>query len=118
MIVPAIGIGPLGLNEWSVGGLGAGVPSAGATAAGATAAGAAQGAAGGSFGDALTNAIGSLENTQANATTAAQQLATGQATDPVKAISAVENASLAMQFASQIRNQIDTAATTIFQTQA
>ena len=119
MIIPAIGIGPLGLNEWSVGGLGAGVPSASATAAGAAAgAGAAQGAAGGSFGDALTSAIGSLENTQANATTAAQQLATGQATDPVKAITAVENASLAMQFASQIRNQIDTAATTIFQTQA
>jgi flagellar hook-basal body complex protein FliE len=115
MIIPAIGIGPLGAGEWSVGGIGAGVPSTGATAAGASGP---QGAASGSFGDALTNAIGALENTQANATTAAQQLATGQASDPVKAITAVENASLAMQFASQIRNQIDTAATTIFQTQA
>lgn len=119
MIIPAIGIGPLGLGEWKVGGIGSGVPSAGATAAGATAAGAsgALGAAGGSFGDALTNAIGALENTQANATTAAQQLATGQATDPTKAITAVENASLSMEFASQIRNQIDTDATTLFQTQ-
>ena len=65
----------------------------------------------------LTSAIGSLENAQANATQSAQQLATGQATDPTKAITAVENASLSMDFASQIRNQIDTAATTLFQTQ-
>ena len=110
MIIPSIGMGPLGgANEWSVGGLGASVPSTGA--AGTT------NAAGQSFGDALSSAIGSLENTQANATQASQQLATGQATDPTKAITAVENAGLAMDFASQIRNQIDTAATTLFQTQ-
>jgi flagellar hook-basal body complex protein FliE len=110
VIVPAIGIGPLGAGEWSVGGLGTGAPSPNA--------GATQAAGGGqSFGDALTNAIGALETTQANATQAAQQLATGQATDPAQAITAVENASLSMSFASQIRNQIDTAATTLFQTQ-
>ena len=80
--------------------------------------GAGNGAGGQSFGDALTNAIGALENTQANATQASQQLATGQATDPTKAITTVENASLSMDFASEIRNQIDTAATTLFQTQA
>jgi flagellar hook-basal body complex protein FliE len=71
----------------------------------------------GSFSNALSNAIGSLENSQANATTASQQLATGQLTDPTKAITSVENASLAMDFASQIRNKLDSAVTTIFQTQ-
>jgi flagellar hook-basal body complex protein FliE len=110
MIIPAIGIGPLGSSEWSVGGiggLGASAPSAGASSP----------AKGGSFGDALTHAIGSLETTQANATEASQQLATGQLTDPTTAVTAVENASLSMDFASQIRNQIETAATTLFQTQ-
>ena len=107
MMIPAIGIGPLGKSEWSVGGLGTGVPSiTGATNGNS-----------GSFGDALTNAIGGLENSQAAATSAAQGLATGQLTDPTQAVTAVENASLAMDFASQIRNQIDTAATTLFQTQ-
>ena len=109
MIVPSVGIGSLGAT---IGGLGASIPSAGATGAPAV------GGSGQSFGDALSNAIGALESTQANATQASQQLATGQATDPTKAITSVENAALAMDFASQIRNQIDTAATTIFQTQA
>jgi flagellar hook-basal body complex protein FliE len=108
MIIPSIGIGSLGT---SIGGLGASIPSTGTAAAGAT------NGSGKSFGDALTNAIGSLENTQANATQAAQQLATGQATDPTTAITSVENASLSMDFASQIRNQLDTVATTLFQTQ-
>lgn len=106
MIVPSVGIGSLGA---SIGGLGASLPSPGATAA--------TNGSGQSFGDALTQAIGSLENTQNNAAVASQQLATGQATDPTKAITAVENAGLAMDFASQIRNQIDTGATTLFQTQ-
>lgn len=109
MNIPAIGIGPLGSSEWSVGGvggLGTAVPSANTAPS-----------SGGSFGDALTNAIGSLETTQANASQASEQLATGQITDPTQAITAVENASLDMDFASQIRNQIDTAATTLFQTQ-
>ena len=112
-MIPAIGIGPLGKSEWSVGGLGASVPTAGPTSG----AGAASGASGQSFGDALTKAVGSLEDTQAAATTASQQLATGQITDPTQAITAVENASLSMDYASQMRNQIDAAATTIFQTQ-
>lgn len=112
MIIPAIGIGPLGTGEWSVGGV------SGLGASGATAGAAAAPASGtGSFSNALTNAIGSLETTQANATQAAQGLATGQLSDPTKAITAVENANLAMDFAAQMRNQIDAAATTIFQTQ-
>jgi flagellar hook-basal body complex protein FliE len=104
-MIPSIAIGSLGT---SIGGLGASIPSTTATPT--------TNASGQNFGDALTSAIGSLENTQANATQAAQQLATGQATDPTTAITSVENASLAMDFAGQIRNQIDTAATTIFQT--
>ena len=72
----------------------------------------------GSFGDVLTNAINSLETTQANATTAAQALATGQATDPTQAVTAVENASLEMNLASQIRTKLDDDFTNIFQTQA
>jgi flagellar hook-basal body complex protein FliE len=115
MIIPAIGIGPLGAKEWSVGEVG----GAGAGGGMGAVAKAAEGAtpAKGSFGDALTNAIGSLESTQATATQASEQLATGQLTDPTTAITAVENASLSMDFASQIRNQVETAATTLFQTQ-
>lgn len=120
-MIPAISgaIGPLGLGEWSVGGVGA--TGTGSTAAAAvaptdpTAIGATSST--GSFGDALTQALGSLENTQAAATTAAQGLATGTVSDPTKAVTAVENASLAMDFASQLRNKFDDAATTIFQTQ-
>ncbi len=113
MIIPAIGIGPLGQSEWTVPGVG-GLGAAGGTGGvGATGAG----GSGQSFSGALSNAISSLENTQATATTASQQLATGQLSDPTQAITAVENASLAMNFASQVRNSIDTDATTLFQTQ-
>ena len=107
-MIPPISIGSLGTSIGSIGSLSS--PS--------TVNGANNAAAGGqSFGAALTHAIGALETTQANATQASQQLATGQATDPTKAVTAVENASLSMDFASQIRNQIDTDATTLFQTQ-
>jgi flagellar hook-basal body complex protein FliE len=108
-MIPPISIGSLGA---SIGGIGPSLPSPSSNAA---VSGASNG--GQSFGAALNNAIGALETTQANATQASQQLATGQATDPTKAITAVENASLSMDFASEIRNQIDTAATTLFQTQ-
>lgn len=115
MIVPAIGIGPLGSKEWSVGGvggLGTSAPTTNVNTAAPT-----SGSGSGSFGDALTKAVSSLENTQNVAATDSTQLATGQLTDPTQAVVAVENASLSMDFASQIRNQIDAAATTLFQTQ-
>ena len=101
-MIPAISgaIGPLNPSEWSVGSLNQ-APNAG----------------NGSFGDALTGALGSLEATQANATTAAQQLATGQLTDPTQAITSVENASLAMDLASQIRTKLVNAVDTVFSTQ-
>jgi flagellar hook-basal body complex protein FliE len=66
----------------------------------------------------LSNAINSLEQTQASATTAAQALATGQASDPTQAVTSVENASLEMDLASQIRTKLDDDFTNIFQTQA
>jgi flagellar hook-basal body complex protein FliE len=117
-VIPAISgvIGPLGAGEWSISPVG----SLGADAqAGTTGTGGVSGATGsgsGSFGSALSNAIDSLEQSQATATEASQQLAAGTATDPTKAIIAVENASLEMQLAAQIRTKLDEAATTIFQT--
>ncbi len=113
MIVPAIGIGPLGSSEWSVGGVG-GLGTSAPTANVSTTAPA---SGSGSFGNALTKAVDSLENTQNVAATDSAQLATGQLTDPTQAVVAVEDASLSMDFASQIRNQLDAAATTLFQTQ-
>ena len=111
-MIPAISgaIGPLGASEWSVGGVGSvgQSPAAGTNATGG---------ANGSFGSTLTGAINSLEASQASATTASQQLATGQLTDPTQAITAVENASLAMDLASQIRTKLVDAVDQVFQTQ-
>ncbi len=111
-MIPAISgaVGPLGPSEWSVSGVG----SVGQDPAAATNA---TGGADGSFGSALTGAINSLEQSQASATTASQQLATGQLTDPTQAITSVENASLAMDLASQIRTKLTDAVNTVFQTQ-
>jgi len=115
-MIPAIAAlsGPLGAGEWSIspiGGLGAGaLPGTGA-APGVT------GPSGSSFGGALANAIDSIEQTQATATQASQALATGQLSDPTQAVTAVENASLEMQLASQIRTKAVDAANDIFHTQ-
>jgi flagellar hook-basal body complex protein FliE len=107
-MIPPIGIGPLGAGEWSVGGIDP-LGAAGQVGAGASTAG--------SFGGALSGAIDSLEQSQAAGTSAAQALATGQLADPTQAVTAVENASLQMQLAAQIRTKLDTTANTIFQTQ-
>jgi flagellar hook-basal body complex protein FliE len=111
-VIPAISgaIGPLGSSEWSVGSVGGIGQDASTAANGAT-------GSNGSFGSTLTGAINSLEQTQDNATTASQQLATGQLTDPTQAITSVENASLAMDLASQIRTKLVSAVDTVFQTQ-
>lgn len=71
----------------------------------------------GGFGEALTSAISSLEQTQQSATGAAKSLATGTATDPESAVVAIDEAQLAMQFASQIRAKATEAAQQLFQTQ-
>ena len=112
-MIPAISgaIGPIGPSEWSVGSVGSLGQDPSAAVNGAT------GSGDGSFGGALTGAINSLEQTQASATTASQQLATGQLTDPTQAITSVENASMAMDLASQIRTKLVNAVDTVFQTQ-
>jgi flagellar hook-basal body complex protein FliE len=112
-MIPAISgaIGPLGAGEWSAGSVGSVGSSAGAGATpDVTAAGQ------GSFGGTLTDAISSLEQSQATATSSAQALATGQLIDPTKAVAAVENAALSMQLAAQLRDKLVTAEGTIFQT--
>ena len=111
-MIPAISgaVGPLGPSEWSVG-------SVGGVGQGGTPGTNAAGGSDGSFGSTLTGAINSLEASQADATTASQQLATGQLTDPTQAITSVENASLAMDLASQIRTKLVDAVNTVFQTQ-
>ncbi len=75
------------------------------------------GASAGGFGGALTNAISSLEQTQRNASTASQALASGTLSDPESAVVTVDEAQLAMQLASQIRTKATEAAQQIFQTQ-
>jgi flagellar hook-basal body complex protein FliE len=86
---------------------------------GSEAAGAAATAGGGapSFGNALTEAISSLEEGQQGAAAASQALATGKVSDPEAAVTTVEDAALEMQLASQIRTKATEAAQTIFQTQ-
>jgi flagellar hook-basal body complex protein FliE len=72
---------------------------------------------GSGFGGMLANQIGQLESLQTDAATAAQQLATGQATDPSQTVMAIERAQLAMQLASQIRTKGVEALQDIFHTQ-
>ena len=98
-MIPAISgaVGPIGPSEWSV----APVQNPNRP----------------NFSGALTSALNGLESTQAAGTTAAQQLATGQLTDPTQAVTAVENASLAMDLASQIRTKLVESVQNVFQTQ-
>ncbi len=72
---------------------------------------------GSGFAGALTNALQALQSTQTTANSAAQQLATGQSTDPTAAVMAVENAQLAMELASQVTTKAVDAVQTLFQTQ-
>ena len=69
--------------------------------------------AGSGFGKMLSG----LQATQTDAAQAAQDLATGQATDPTAVVMAVERAQLSMQLASQIRNKSVEAVQTLFSTQ-
>jgi flagellar hook-basal body complex protein FliE len=88
--------------EWSVGGVG------GAQATPQTGSG---------FGDMLGKSLQSLADSQTEASSASQALATGQASDPTSVVMAVERAQLAMQLASQIRTKAVEAAQDIFHTQ-
>lgn len=71
----------------------------------------------GNFGGELTEAISTLEKTQDSAASASQALATGTVSDPESAVVTVEDAQMAMELASQLRNKATEAATSIFNTQ-
>lgn len=58
------------------------------------------------FGNLLADEIGKLSSSQQQATTAAQQLASGQATDISTVAMEVEQASLSLQLAVQVRNKV------------
>ena len=70
-----------------------------------------------SFGGALEQAISSLDDSQNQATAAAQSLTDGTATDASSVVMTVERAKLAMQLASQIRTQAVQAYQDVFHTQ-
>jgi flagellar hook-basal body complex protein FliE len=72
---------------------------------------------GGNFGGALTQAISSLEGSQAQGEAAAQSLVDGTATDPSSVVMQVERARLEMQLAAQIRTKGVEAFQEIFHTQ-
>ena len=91
--------------EWNVGSVGT-VDRAAPTAGTA-----------GSTGTSFGSLLGQLQNTQDQAASASQALATGQAGDPTAVVMAVERAQLAMQLASQIRTKAVEAAQDIFHTQ-
>jgi len=95
-------------TDWSVGSVG-GVDDAGS-------AGAAGAASGSGFGGMLAKQIGQLDSLQHDASTASQQLATGQATDPSSTVMTIERARLAMQLASQIRTKGVEALQEVFRT--
>jgi flagellar hook-basal body complex protein FliE len=69
------------------------------------------------FGGELTEAVSALEKTQNSASSASQALATGNVSDPESAIVTVQDAQMAMELASQIRNKVVEATQNIFQTQ-
>jgi flagellar hook-basal body complex protein FliE len=65
----------------------------------------------------LGKSLQGLADSQTEAASASQALATGQASDPTAVVMAVERAQLAMQLASQIRTKAVEAAQDIFHTQ-
>ena len=71
----------------------------------------------GGFGSMLTNAVGDLEKTQDAAASQSQALATGQTQDISSVITAVQEASLSMELATQVRSKAVEAYTEIFHTQ-
>ncbi len=72
----------------------------GKTAAAAPASG------GGGFGEALTKALGEVNELQLDARDAATAVASGRAVDTAQTVVAVEKASIALQFALQVRNKL------------
>lgn len=115
MTLPPIGAIPPALGEWAVPKAGGGEWAVDAAGGGPEQAGAVDPS--GGFGSMLTDAIGSLQQTQDAAATQAQALATGQTQDVSSVVAAVQEASLSMQLASQVRNKAVEAYSEIFRTQ-
>jgi flagellar hook-basal body complex protein FliE len=118
MTIPVSGVVTPALSEWAVPKAGggewavekvAGDPAATQNAAATDPAG--------GFDSMLGNAIDSLQHTQENAATQARELATGQTQDVTSVVTAVQEASLSMQLASQVRNKAVEAYSEIFHTQ-
>ena len=113
MIPPISGaIGPLGPAEWTVSPItsaGAGIPSTSPTPASADSSG--------GFGGALSNAISRSSRPRPTPRPPRRRSPPDSSPIPTQAVAAIQNASLTMQLASQVRNKLDDAATTIFQTQ-
>ena len=97
-------------GEWSVGKIGG---TQGAEKPGAAAAADPSGG----FGGMLSNAIDGLQKTQEAASTQATQLATGQTQDLSSVVTAVQEAQLSMELATQVRSKAVEAYTEIFHTQ-
>jgi flagellar hook-basal body complex protein FliE len=72
---------------------------------------------GGGFGGLLTDAMNKLDKTQTDAANAAQQLATGQSNDISAVAMDVEQASLSLQLAVQVRNKVVDAYNDLFRMQ-
>ena len=72
---------------------------------------------GGGFGQMLTDSISKLDHAQASADQQVQDLATGSASDLSTVVMSVEQASLEVQLASQIRNKAVDAYNDIFRMQ-
>jgi flagellar hook-basal body complex protein FliE len=72
---------------------------------------------GGGFGQMLSDSIGKLDQAQANADQQVQSVATGNAKDLSTVVMSVEQASLEVQLASQIRNKALDAYNDIFRMQ-
>jgi flagellar hook-basal body complex protein FliE len=110
-VILAIGaIGSLG-SQWSIS------PVGGLGSPGQVAAPSGTSSSGGGFAGALTKAMDGLQQGQDAADAASQGLATGKVTDPTQAITAVSNAQLEMELASQLTSKGISDVQTIFQTQ-
>jgi flagellar hook-basal body complex protein FliE len=97
-----------GGGEWSVGKVGGADPAKETAGASDPA---------GGFGGMLSNAIDGLQKTQEAASTQATELATGQTQDLSSVVTAVQEAQLSMELATQVRSKAVEAYTEIFHTQ-
>ena len=118
MTIPVSALGPAAIGEWAVPKASGGewaVEKAAADQAATQNAAAADPS--GGFGSMLSGAIDNLQQTQVNAAQQSQALATGQTQDVTSVVTAVQEASLSMQLASQVRNKATEAYSEIFHTQ-